>query len=356
MDPVLLDVSMHPISGWHLEFPDQSGRILLPVELKTLELFGSQPDIGTRFISRGSMLASSYRNFIHAVDLIDQDGKLWSRMHRLTFWRFYVPFAKVNFHGPKDEYFISKEWDLALPRSVVPASCVRLDIPPDQKQAGMRIVTAKVVLAPSELAQFRAVAGDEQRESQWLFDRLAGKDAVRVLWHARHGERLFPADIIIEMKEKGVMFARPRGPSGPEPFPTLSIARTDDIAAALAVFGPYAGIALAPLQGGGLGFEEAAFHKDERILLDQFGPDRDEWITRLWCAKQAISKALNYGVPDSEALEVCDANSETGAVKIKLRSPLSELFPEWRSGALVAHTARDGSLVVATTFCERASR
>jgi phosphopantetheinyl transferase (holo-ACP synthase) len=212
-------------------------------------------------------------------------------------------------------------------------------------------------LAPSELVQFRAVAGDEQRESQWLFDRLAGKDAVRVLWHARHGERLFPADIIIEMTESGIMSARPRGPSGPEPFPTLSIARTDDIAAALAVFGPYAGIALAHLPGGGSGCEESAFHKDERILLDQFGSDRDEWITRLWCAKQAISKALNCGVPDaSEALEVCDADPETGGVKIKLRSPLSEFFPEWRLGALVAHTARDGSLVVATTFCERASR
>jgi malonyl CoA-acyl carrier protein transacylase len=356
IDPVLLDVSMHPITGWHLEFPDQSGRILLPIELEKLELFGPRPKVGIRFISRGSMLASSYRNFIHAVDLIDQDGKLWSRMHRLTFWRFYVPFANVNFHGPKDEYFISKEWHLAVPRLVVPASCIRLDIPSDQKQELMRSVTAKVILAPEELAQFRAVAGDEQRECQWLFDRLAGKDAIRVLWHARHGERLFPADIIIEMNENGAMLARPRGPSGHEPFPTLSVARTDDVVAALAAFGPYAGIALAHLPSGGAGLEETVFHSDERLLLDQFGPDRDEWITRLRCAKQAISKALNCGVPDdSEALAVCDADPETGAVKIKLRSPLSDLFPEWRSGALVAHTARDDSLVVATTFCERVS-
>jgi malonyl CoA-acyl carrier protein transacylase/phosphopantetheinyl transferase (holo-ACP synthase) len=355
MDPVLLDASMHPITARHLEFPDQSGRILLPVELEQLELFGARLEVGTRLITRASMLASSYRNFIHAVDVVDQNGRFWSRMHRLTFWRFYVPFANVNFHGPKDEYFISKEWNVAVPRSVS-ASCARLDIPPDQKQAGMRTVTAKVILAPEELTQFRAVAGDEQRESEWLFDRLAGKDAVRVLWHARHGERLFPADIVIDVKEEGRPLARRRGPSGPEPFPTVSIARTGDVVVALATFGPYAGIALEHLQGAGSGLEEVAFRKDERNLLDRFGSDRDEWMTRLWCAKQAVSKALNCGVPDQSAsLEVYDADPQTGRVKMKLGSPLRELFPEWLSDALIAHTARDGDLVLATSFCERAS-
>jgi phosphopantetheinyl transferase (holo-ACP synthase) len=300
------------------------------------------------------MRASSYRNFIHAVDLVDQDGKLWSRMHRLTFWRFYVPFAKVNFHGPKDEYFISKVWDLAVPRSV-PAACIRLDIPPDQKQAGMRMVTSKVILAPEELTQFRAAAGDEQHESDWLFDRLAGKDAVRVLWHARHGERLFPADIIIDIKANGRPLARRRGPAGTEPFPTVSIARAGDVAVGLAAFHPHAGIALAQLQGNGAGLEEGALRDDERKLLDQFGPDRGEWMTRLWCAKHAIVKALNCGVPDqSDSLQVCGADPQTGLVTVKLGSALGELFPEWRSGALIAHTAREGDLVLATSFCERA--
>jgi len=355
MDPVLLDAAMHPITAWHLEFPDQSGRILLPIELEKLELFGARSEVGARFITRASMRASSYRNFIHAVDLVDQEGKLWSRMHRLTFWRFYVPFAKVNFHGPKDEYFISKVWDLAVPRSI-PASCIRLDIPPDQKQAGMRMVTAKVILAPEELTQFRGAAGDEQQESEWLFDRLAGKDAVRVLWHARHGERLFPADIIIDIKANERPLARRRGAPGTEPFPTVSIAQTGDVAVGLAAFRPHAGIALAQLRSDGARLEEGAFCKNERTLLDQFGPDRAEWVTRLCCAKQAIVKALNCSVPDqSGSLEVCGADPQTGLVTVKLGSPLGELFPEWRSGALIAHTAREGDLVLATSFCERAS-
>jgi hypothetical protein len=78
-------------------------------------------------------------------------------------------------------------------------------------------------------------------------------------------------------------------------------------------------------------------------------------VTRLCCAKQAILKALNCGVPDqSGSLEVCGADPQSGLVTVKLGSPLGELFPEWRLGALIAHTAREGDLVLATSFCERA--
>jgi malonyl CoA-acyl carrier protein transacylase len=353
LDPVLLDASLHPITAWHLEFPDQSGRILLPVELERLELFGPRPPVGTRFVSRASMLASSYRNFVHSVDLIDQYARLWSRMRRLTFWRFYVPFAKVNFFGPKDEYFISQEWNVAVPRSV-PASCIRLDIPPDQKQAGMRMVTAKVILASEEFRQFKAIAGDEQYESQWLFDRLACKDAVRIVWHARYGERLFPADIIIEVEENGRVLARRRDASGSEPFPTVSVAQSGNLAAALAAFCPYAGIALARLHLDGSGAENETFDGRESDLLDRFGPDRHEWVARFWCAKQAISKAMNCRPPlASGSMRVVDADVENGSVAVKLGPPLTELFPEWRSDALLARTARDGDVVLATSVCER---
>ena len=353
LDPVLLDVSMHPITAWHLEFADQSGRILLPIELDRLEQFGPRPPVGTAFVSRASIITSSYRNFSHAVDLLDQNGRLWSRMHRLTFWRFYVPFAKVNFHGPKDEYFISQEWNLAVP-PLQPASCIRLEIPPDQKQAAMRAVTAKVILAPDEFRQFQAMVGDEQAESQWLFDRLAGKDAIRLLWHSRHGERLFPADIIIESDETGELLARRRGAAAPGAFPIFSTARSGDVAAALAVFGPYAGISLAHLPPDPRVLQDAAFRAEELDLLDRFGADRNEWATRLWCAKQALTKALVRGAAvETASMSARDADTGTGRVAIKLDSTLGDFFPQWRSGMLIANTARDGNLVVATSFCER---
>jgi phosphopantetheinyl transferase (holo-ACP synthase) len=354
VDPVLLDVVTHPMAAWHLEFADQSGRVLLPIELDKIELFGPRPDVGARFVSRGSILATSYRHFVHRVDVIGPDGRMWCRIHGLKYWRIYVPFVKVNFHGPKDEYFISKEWPRVLPSSPVPAACLRLDMPADQKQAAMRLVTAKVTLSPTEWQEFRELAGHEHRQTDWLFGRLAVKDAVRVLWHARHGERLFPADIIVEPDDHGRPVARPRGLAGPESFPAISLSHTEDIAVGLAAFTPRAGIDLERVRPRDAGFERIAFDDAERVLLDGLGSDRDEWIARFWCAKEAVAKALGRGlVQGPKALAVRHAERRTGAVTVALGPTLAAIFPRWRSAMILAHTVRDGDLVVAVSYCEQ---
>ena len=354
-DPVLLDVAMHPLAAWHLEKPDQSGRILLPIELDRIDLFGPRPPAGARFLSRGLILETSVRHFVHQVDIIGPDRKLWGRINRVKYWRFYVPFAKVNFHGPKDEYFISSEWPAVLPEAPPPASCIRLDIPLDQTQPGMRLVTARVTLDPGELKEFHALNGRERRQTEWLFGRNAAKDAVRRLWHSRHGERLFPADIIIAAGPNGRPVARPRGEPGREPFPTISIAHTEDVAAALAAFGPYAGIDLERIRPRETGFVEMAFDPDERQLLQRIDNDRDEWLTRFWCAKEAVAKAIGQGLRDGpKGLFVRAADPQSGIMHVVLGQALAAACPDLDSAALFVQTSREKDLIVAVTFCQKA--
>jgi len=327
---------------------------VLPVEVEKFEVFGPQPEVGARFTSRGSMLSTSYRHFVHSAEMIGPDGNMWCRLQAIKFWRLYLVFSKYSFHGPKDEHIISKQWKSVLRQSSAPACCMRLDIPVDQKQSMFRPVTAKITLSPSELRQFRELGGDEQKETDWLFGRLVAKDAVRVLWHARHQQRLFPADIIIEVDDNGRPTAAPRGATGPEPFPTVSFAKVQDVVAALAVFGPHAGIDLAYVRPRDAGFEGTAFDDEERTLLDSLGPNRDQWIIRLGCAKQAVARAI--GCPPNQELNsfgVRYADLRTGTVKIVLGPTLAETYPEWRDAILIANTAHDGNLVVAVSFCER---
>ena len=52
-DQVLMDVSMHPLATWHLQQADLAGRILLPVGVDSIELFGPPLAPGTWLISRG---------------------------------------------------------------------------------------------------------------------------------------------------------------------------------------------------------------------------------------------------------------------------------------------------------------
>jgi malonyl CoA-acyl carrier protein transacylase/phosphopantetheinyl transferase len=355
-DPVLIDVAMHPLVSWHLEQPNQAGRILLPIELGSLSLFGPRPAVGTRFRSRGRTDDFSARHYAHTVEVVGSDGQLWCRLTGMKYWRMYVPFCEVNFHGPKDEYFLSGEWSAALPAGGArpPACCMRLDAPPDLQQHVLRSAAARVTLTPAELQQFRRLKSPEPKRSEWLFGRIAAKDAVRMLWSQRHGERLFPADIEIETDAHGRPSARRRGATAGEALPAVSLAHTDGLAIGLAAFGSPVGVDIERIKPRGDGFEEIAFDDAERRLLDGFGPARDEGIARFWCAKEAVGKALGRGLIEGpRSLAVRTADVAAGKMGVVLGPALAEAFPELREVLLTAWTLREKDVVVATTFCER---
>ena len=89
-------------------------------------------------------------------------------------------------------------------------------------------------------------------------------------------------------------------------------------------------------------------------MLDHVGLDRDEWITRFWCGKRAVIKALGKaGTDGPKSAAVRDADQRTGVVKVTLGAALAEIFPQWRFASLLANTSRDGNLVVAVSLGER---
>ena len=371
-DPVLIDVAMHPLAGWHLEQQDQSGRILLPYEMETIRFYGPCPEVGTTFGSRGRVEYTSARKFIHAVEAIAPDGRLWCRL-RVKYWRFYLPFCEYNFHGPKDAYYFSQNWLEVLPDSDAaaegdessrevrvpdhPASwCVRLEPLRDMQQSAMQLAGAKVSMSPLEFKWFCAWGKPDEERAELLFGRIAAKDAIRRLWANRYGQRLFLADVEIETDRRGRLVARPRDPDEMRSFPNVSISHTTGLVAAIASFHPQVGIDLEQIEPRKESFERRAFDDVERRLLDSFGTRRDEGITRLWCAKEAIGKALGRELvegPHSVAVRAVDP--ESGEVRVELGSALAEEFPELAGAALRVRTVRENDWIVATTLCEKAS-
>jgi phosphopantetheinyl transferase (holo-ACP synthase) len=218
----------------------------------------------------------------------------------------------------------------------------------------VRAATARVTLTPAELQYFRGLKGPEPKLSEWLFGRIAAKDAVRMLWWQRHGERLFPADIEIQTDAHGRPVARRRGATAGEALPAVSLAHTDGLAIGLAAFGPHVGLDVERIKPRGDGFEEIAFDDAERRLLDGFGPARDEGIARFWCAKEAVAKALGRGLIEGpRSLSVRGVDLATGRTGVVLGPALADAFPELRGILLTAWTLREKDLVVASTFCER---
>ena len=116
---------------------------------------------GTRLTARSWVTRADARSFLHQGEALREDGSVAIRLSGVKCWRYYVSFGQVNFHGPKDQYFLSHRWHQVEvkrpdgPRPDAPLAVVRLEPPVDLNQGSMLQVTAKVTLTPSELREYR---------------------------------------------------------------------------------------------------------------------------------------------------------------------------------------------------------
>jgi malonyl CoA-acyl carrier protein transacylase len=359
IDPVLFDVVLHPLAAWHLIQPDQAGRIMLPIGVESLEVFGPPLAPGTPLLARSWVTRADARSFLHQGEALTEDGSVALRLNGVKCWRFYVPFGQVNFHGPKDQYFLSHRWHqveeqcLGARRPDAPLALVRLEPPVDLNQGSMLQVTAKVTLTPSELREYRRLEtlGDEDKLRGWLFDRNAAKDAIRVVWNEMTGERLFPSDIEVETMADGRFTAHRRGDSS-QSFPPAAVDRAGAATVAISASGANVlGLALAVVgpskqDGGGISPLDA----DEERLLAAFRGDPAEASLRLQCARRAVARAAGLlGPDDLEAVRVRGIVGGSGTVRVVVLGTGDSRGPEpWR-----VETARDGNLIVAWTKRQR---
>jgi malonyl CoA-acyl carrier protein transacylase len=238
LDPLLIDASTHLLGSWHLGQPDQNGRVVLPYELGSVTLYGPRPANGTRIKCRVRVESISARQVSHRIDLLRPEGQLWCRLSPAEYWRFYWPLEFVDFFRHKERFLLARDWPISPAEgsdSVV--SCRRLDPPADLCQPVHRTALARVTLSRSEWDIFRLLKLPDQELTFWLFGRIAAKDAIRALWFARHGQRLFPADIELLAGEDGRATARYRGGALVEDLPRVAFVSVPGTSAAAAAFG-----------------------------------------------------------------------------------------------------------------------
>ncbi|MHB1422620.1 MAG: acyltransferase domain-containing protein [Gemmataceae bacterium] len=238
LDPLLIDASTHLLGSWHLSQADREGRVVLPYELGSVTLYGPRPAVGTRVKCRVRVENSSARQVGHRIDLLGPDGRLWCRLAPAEYWRFYWPLEFVDFFRHKERFLLARDWPVhPSGGSDCSVYCMRLDPPPDLCQPVHRTALARVTLSRSEWEIFRLLKLSDQQLTEWLFGRIAAKDAIRALWFSRHGQRLFPADIELEVGTAGRATARYRGGASIEELPRVAFASVLGTSAAAAAFG-----------------------------------------------------------------------------------------------------------------------
>jgi phosphopantetheinyl transferase len=195
----------------------------------------------------------------------------------------------------------------------------------------LRII-AQVILAPTERAEWKALAGSLRYRREWLFGRAALKESVRHWVHAQTGEWLYMTDIEVGHDALGAPFVDGDWRGRLIDAPQVSLSHNAELCLAAVA---------APGQAVGVDLEDLARVRRLELVAESFAPEERSWlegldgaarterVIRLWCAKEAAAKCLGTGLqgqPEAFVVVSVDAKCEKllvesawGAVKTWIR-------------------------------------
>lgn len=361
-DPLLLDAAGQAVGFWTAEHLER-GFVVFPVGFESMQVYGPWP-------AAGGTMKVKCRSRLVADDRIQSDIVFLDEQNRprikLQGWndrRYDFPWSIVRFNISMKDRMLSMPWKgpllTHLPRTF---TCCRLDPLPDVLCQDDTVfwarAWARLILSPRERRMWRALQSSRERRKNWVAGRLAAKDAVRLYLGERYGLRLCPADVEIIPDEHGRPMVQGTWTGEVKDVPCVSISHTEGTAVAIAGEGAEGrglGIDVERLGRGHEGLAEGAFTEAERAFLDGMSGDaREEWLVRMFCAKEAVGKAIGRGMEGGpRSLVIHDLNREDGTVMVRVAGELARLCPEWSAGAFAAGTVRDGDYVVAVSLCSR---
>jgi acyl transferase domain-containing protein/phosphopantetheinyl transferase len=363
-DCALLDAAGQMVGYWPLERVE-AGYIIFPIRLDTLHLYSPALPPGQKVVCQVQMREVHEKYMRADIDIILPDGRLWMRLEGWCDWRFYSPTEAYEFSRFPAEVIASKPMAGPLARFPSPDAfeCYR-DEGSEMLYSGDAAafwikMWAHLILNHRERQEFYALGGPEQRQAEWLLGRFAAKDAVRSFLKKHHGLSIPPADIEIAKDEHGR--PQPRGCWLQEIgyTPALSTSHSGQLAIAIAgrcAAHEYLGVDVEQIEPRSPDFEEVAFTPQERGLLDSMGnAARQEWLTRFWCAKEAVGKAIGRGLlhgPQSVLVEAVEAADEV--IKVTIGDRFAGEFPGLAGMFLTVYTIRHRDFIIASTLCERA--
>jgi malonyl CoA-acyl carrier protein transacylase/phosphopantetheinyl transferase len=359
MDPMVLD-AMGQIVGYWIGDRFERGLSVFPVKLERLEVRARALAPGDRARCRVHVTRVSDDAVLSDIDVVAADGTLMVRMHQWEDRRLDLPQRLYDFRISPHEVMLSDEWPQGIAglAAADAARACRLRIPRALLEAHGGIwlrVVAYLVLGLEERHEWhRLSTAPMQRRLDWLAGRIVAKDSVRLLLRSKLG-LLRPCDIEIY----GAPDQRPqvRGPWTQTigRAPHVTIAHSAGEAVAIAIDGDACdGIGVDIEMVGRVGevVRSAAFTTEEYRWLAALDEDaRPEWTTRVWCAKEAVGKALGCGLTNGgQDLEVCEVDRTRGVVEVTLRGSLERECPDLLGKRIVVCTASEGTLVTAAAI------
>ncbi len=346
LDPVALDAAGQVVGFWAAEMLDRA-RVVFPFRLEALDLYGPPPAHGETLACSAAIRLQGEQLVSSDIDVLDASGRCWMRLTGWADKRFDVPERFAPLARPAALAPLSTPWPGPLiAHAGRRVACRLLDARMPADRALWKPVWASRVLGRRERELFDALMLPENRQLEWLAARTAAKECVAELLRGAYGLELLPAEIEILPDERGAPVVVAPGLEGLAELPLVSLTHAQGHAAAFASLAPPragsgVGIDVEPLVSRAPGFAQAALNQAERRLLEPLPADAaQEWLLRLWCAKEAAGKALGAGL-----------GGGSGAPRpyaIEIDSEVVEL--DVAGERLLAWTLREGDLIAATAL------
>ena len=362
-DFTLLDAAGQVAGYWGFEGLE-TGYVMFPIRLDAVRIYGPILPPGEKVVCQARM-RDVHEKYIRAdIDIFGPDGRLWMRLEGWFDWRYYCPGEIFDFFRFPGQ--VGGSIPMAAPIARFPSpdefDCCIAELGEmfnSQDAAAFWIkVWAHLTLNHQERREFYSLGGPEHRQLEWLLARIAAKDAIRNCLKKRHGLSVHMADIEIAKDAHGRPEPRGYWMQKIGYAPALSISHSDGLAIAIAgrcTARQRLGIDVQKIEPRSPDFEGVAFTSQERGLLDSIGnPARQEWLTRFWCAKEAVGKALGRGLPGPQSVIVKALDAASGVVKVVLGDRLAGEFPELAGVLLAVYTTRHRDFAIASTLCESA--
>lgn len=360
-DPALLDAMGQAVGLWARRRDGDAGRAYLPFRIGSVR-FHSAPlpegasldleaDVGRhgKGAVTGNVRAVSPGGAVHMTVAAWEDRAFDASPRLIRLWL-----------APLDNY-LSEEWELVGKDATAgdrPFLISAIEgIPFDLFEGSHGIwgkVLAFIALNREEREQWLADRRPAARRVLWLLGRVAAKEALRRRAARAGGAWPGMADFAIRVDEQGKPYVFDGTRTGRGTADPISIAHTEGLVTAVAgrdgVDAPI-GVDTERVRDFSADAVAGAFSDADLAHLAGPGMGRDEWLTRGWCAKEALAKALGAGLAfDAGGLAIRSADADTGRIEFSLHDAWQQAFPRAASQRVGAHTWRRGDHVIA--ICE----
>lgn len=204
-----------------------------------------------------------------------------------------------------------------------------------------------VVLGADERRDFAEMSGSAARRTEWLFGRIAAKEAVRRFMRDFHQARWSDADVRVWPDGSGKPHALGAWNDYLSERLDIAIAHTAQFVVAVAAANARVGVDVESLSRDlSEEFASGVFCAEE-LDLAASAADATHAVIKFWCAKEAVSKALGTGIRYSpKEMKVTGFLAAAGTVSVRLEGAWSSAFPVFRGRdiSVTVKTVREHAL------------